>query len=338
MSALLFIACSRPSENLDKGEKITIDASAIKEIKLSSENSTRIVLENNADGIIAEVKKLYIHDSIFYIHSLQKMSMFNFDGSFHGNISSKGRAANEYLTLWYSWITDSDLFMYDLNSNKIMQYNFKNKTINNLELPDTKRFQAVIPLGNKGFIAKLSFMGSENSCPELGFYNKEYKFIRELGPLKLNSGLWLGYPFYIFGNEVLYWRHLGQDIYSVDHDLNFTIKYTLDFQGKNIPMIDFEDDYAKIDFINRTPEKYISSLFDVEETDKYLFFVFIYDKTKNIAVYSKKKKELNLYKFTFDGTESLNTVIPYKDKIIVVSDIETGNSIIYIFSPNENHI
>jgi hypothetical protein len=308
-----------------------MDVSTIEEIKLSAETSRRIILSNDSNGLIGPVKKIYLHDSLFFLHHQQKMSIFKYDGSFYGNISSHGRADNEYLTMWYSWIKDSALYIHDMNGKKIMQYGFADGSIRNNELTERSRaFQALMPIGDRGFIGKLGFMGNVNTDSELGFYNNNYEFIQEIEPLVLNSGLWLGYPFSKFNDEVIYWRPFDRDIYSVNESLNFSVKYTLDFGDNNVPERDFQDDYEIIDFINKTPDKYVAGLFDVEETDDYVCLVFIYDKTKNIAVYSKNNNSTNIYRFSFEDGETLNTVIPYKDQIIVVSDRESESSIIYL--------
>jgi hypothetical protein len=188
----------------------------------------------------------------------------------------------------------------------------------------------LIPLGSKGYIGKQGFTGNVNEDPELGFYTPNYEFVQDIGSLKLNSGLQMGYPFSIFNNEVLYWRTLDREIYSIDEDLNFDVKYVVDFVGKNVPDFDFKDDYMKIQYINTVPEAYAVCLFDVEETDDYVSFVFLYGKTKNVAIYSKTTNSTSVCKFSWGHTESLNTIIPHKDKIIVVTDQENGNSIVYL--------
>lgn len=329
---LLVVSCSPRRENVGENRIITVDVAAVKEIRLPAENVQRIVLDDDADGVLGSVKKMYIRDSIIYIHHRQKMSMFDLGGTFRGNISNLGRAGNEYLTMWYSWTEGSGLYMYDLNGKKIMRYDFADKSLTDTALPeDTKAFQAVMPLAGRGFVGKSGFMGGRNDDnPELGFYDSGYGFVSGIGSLELNSGLWLGYPFSAFEDEVLYWRQLDNEIFSIKENLDFGVKYTLDFVGHNVPEMDFEDDYAKIDFINKSPEKYVAGLFDVEETEDCLSFVFIYRETKNIARYSKSDGSMDIYRFTFDGPETLNTVIPYGDKIIVVADTDGGNSVVYL--------
>lgn len=330
-SFCLFANCSTLNEKKGIGDVISVDVLSIKETHVTDREFQRIALSNNAQGMLGGVKKIYLCDSTIYIHHQQKMSMFDYDGSFKGNISSQGRADNEYLTLWYSFINGADISIYDMNGGKIMQYNTSDNSIKSIKLPERSRpFQALIPIGDNGYIGKLGFMGNADVSRELGFYNERFEFVQELGWLTLNSGLWLGYPFSVFNNEILYWRQLDNEIYSIDSNLNFTTKYTLDFIDKNIPEIDFHDDYEKIDFMNKTPKKYVAGLFDIEETNNFVCFVFIYNKTKNIAVYSKNNNNVNVYRFSFDNGEVLNTIVPHEEKIIVVTDSEDSSAIYII--------
>ncbi|MDR1699788.1 MAG: 6-bladed beta-propeller [Lachnoclostridium sp.] len=119
-----------PPDNPLEKNVIPVDVSAIKEIKLPTENTQRIILGDDDHGMLGSVKNIYLQDSFLYVDHPEKISIYDYSGAFHGNISSQGRAANEYLNLWYSWVDDDALYIYDLNGKKIIQYSFllkKNK-------------------------------------------------------------------------------------------------------------------------------------------------------------------------------------------------------------------
>jgi hypothetical protein len=329
-TALLVSGCTSKKQSHETNQVISVQVNESQNTDIVSTSSKIIQLENESDNLIGAVKRVFLIDSVFYIYHGQKMSRYDMYGNFMGDISHSGRGPKEYLTLWYCWEQDQSVFLYDLNGSKILIYNSMTDVLSEKTIEDQeRRFQAIIPFGN-GYVGKMGYDGT-NKGDELGFFDGDYSFINTIGQMKLHSGLWLGNPFVGFDEkEVLYWRQLENDIYAIRSDSTISIKYTIDFIEKNVPERDFADEYEKIDFINTDPNAYATFLSNVVETEGQLFFTFLFQAKKHLAIFDKVTRQTKIYHFTLPEEQTLNEIIPLKDGILVITDTLNENSTIYV--------
>lgn len=327
-------ACGSKNE-VQTAHTIGVEVGGAKEVRLDSSSRYQAMpLGEKGDVTLTRVKDIFVIDTGIYIYHGQAISAFDPKGNYTGNIGRVGRAGNEYVSLWYAWVEEGDIVIYDMNGKKLLTYSPGTKTLESkpVESEASVFFQALCPLGKSGYVAKRGFVDSPGGAsPELAFFDKELEFQENIGELTLNSGLWLGRPFAVFGDEVLYWRQLGNDIFAIDKDRNLSVKYSVDFIKKNVPAgREFKDDYDKIEFVNADPNAYATFLSYVLETGGKVYFTFLFSGEKHLAVYDKKSGETDLYKFTFDGQEKLNNIVPLEQGVFVVTDMENGQSNLYI--------
>ncbi len=312
------------------GVVVSVSVSQSQNTELASSAAKTIRLEDGP--VIGSVKSIFRTDSVFYIHHGQIMSRYDMQGRFLGNISHQGRGPGEYLTLWYCWERDQSVFLYDLDGKKILTYPHDSGTLSERTIDDQgKRFQAIIPFG-KGYVGKMGYDGTEE-CRELGFFDENYLFIKPVGSMTLRSGLWLGNSFAGLGeNEVLYWRQLENDIYTIRPDSTISIKYTIDFVDRNVPKRDFVDEYEKIDFINSDPNAYATFLSNVSETAENLLFTFIFQAQKHLAVFDKTTRQTRIYHFVLPENQTLHDIFPTREDIFIVATNTTSPNSILVYT------
>lgn len=322
---LSLCGCGSRAQTGMEAQTVAVDADG--SLGVDAVEAATIRLQGGESNVLGSVKQIFILDSDLYIHHGQLMSRYDRRGRFLGNISNRGRGPGEYLTLWYAWTEGRSLVLYDLNGKKTLTYDPRSGSISEKQIDGQGgRFQAAIPCAG-GYVGKLSWRGMPGG--ELGLFDEAYNFVRPIGELELTSGLWLGNPFGRYGEEILYWRQLGDKIYAIGDDIRE--KYLVDFGDRSVPERGFVDDYERIEFINATPDAYAGMIDNVRETDEELMFTFIYRAKKHLAVYDKKSRRTRVCHFILPAGEVLNSIIPLDDDVLVVADVPDGNSVIYKF-------
>ena len=127
-------------------------------------------------------------------------------------------------------------------------------------------------------MGKRAYGGMED-C-ELNLYDKNFEFVKEIGDLKIKSGIYIGYPFFMYRpSEILYYRYFYNNIYAIDDKQNVSVKYYIDFGENNMPFdLSWRDEYDCIDFINSSEEDYAILVSNIYESDKYFCFRFLWKK------------------------------------------------------------
>lgn len=217
------------------------------------------------------------------------------------------------------------LYLYDIDNKKILRYDLAGNFLdmfpvaNNAE--DTP-FQALAELGKNYYIGKRMYSGMEDV--ELNLYDRNFKFVKEVGSLKIESGIWLGYPFFVYKpDEVLYYRYLYNDIYSIDEQQNVRVKYYVDFGENNVPLNpDLKDEYDRIDFVNNSSKKYATFVSNIYESEEYFCFRFAFDGKKCLGIYDKLNKVTFSFSFVSFSSSIVDVYLFDEKAVIVTQDMD----------------
>jgi hypothetical protein len=323
---------------------IVVAVEDAKEIDLSENNLSidrkTFTLDDSDDCLIANIEDIIVYDSLFIIRTHGRIVKFDYEGRFCGNISMMGRAGNEYIGLNAFWKNGDTLYLYDMNGKKVLLYTIENELINtfNLSSDASSNPFAILTPYCKGFVGKKLFVGSGNTISyELAYYNNSFLFEHNIGKTELSSGLNFGCPFFLYNNLLLYWRQLGNYIYSIDDSFTFSMRYYVDFGKKNVPVSQdqLKTEIDIIHFVNNSPkDRYATMLTNVVESDKYVLFCFISNGNQYLVIYDKI---LTITKvFYFVDNDQIISVRPIsEEKIMIFSFGNTNNGIVNVLNVDE---
>lgn len=327
----IFISCT----SKEKTNTILIDVNKAIEINVDEKFDDKIYFDTCQNAIIGNVNRVYTLDDSYIIYSKNKLLKFNKnDGKLIFKFSEVGKAKNEYIDLWDCWKSQDTLFIYDMNGRKILKYDINNNLIGTVPLNRdiNKPFQTISPIGNDYYIGKRVYSGEKTE--ELYLYDNNFIGIKEIKGLDLTSGIYLGYPFASYKNEILYWRHLDGVIYNIHLNGEVTEKYTINFGEMNIPSdIEFADEYEKLEFANKDAKQYATFVSNVFENDTYLFFTYLYNRGKYFALYDKKKNSERSFKVSSKAKMTINNIF-MNDDILIFAEDDNGESVLLTLKIN----
>lgn len=300
--------------NLDKIHKIDSRKSYLKQICLT---------DNGKPALIDEVKKILFVEDQYIIQCRNNVLAFDAQtGIQKMSFSAQGRAQAEFIHLWDTWMENQVICIYDMNGKKVLRYNLNGNFLEAISVSDkasSHPFQALAKANDDHYVGKCVYSGPE--AAELALYDKNFEFVKEIGDLKIESGIYLGYPFFVYTpSEILYYRYLYNDIYSIDDKQNVTVKYYVDFGKNNVPLNpNLKDEYDRIDFVNNSKKNYATLVSNIYESDKYFCFRFLCKQEKCLGVYDKSSGESSSFVFTPSSSESLVDVYVFDDKALLVT-------------------
>lgn len=306
----------------DSETVIYVDLKQMEKVDIQSNKSQQIYLTNGGKfTLIDDIKKILFTEYQYIIECRNCVLAFDSKtGVLETSFSGQGRARGEFTKLWDIWLEKDMLYLYDIDSKKILRYDLKGNLLDIHAVAAKAEdipFQALAELGKNYYIGKRMYSGMEDV--ELNLYDRNFKFVKEVGSLKIESGIWLGYPFFVYKpDEVLYYRYLYNDIYSIDEQQNLRVKYYVDFGENNVPLNpDLKDEYDRIDFVNNSSKKYATFVSNIYESEEYFCFRFICDEGKCLGVYDKLKG--NTYSFVFTSPASVVDIYTSDNKAVIVS-------------------
>lgn len=318
------ISCKR-SEKSDTKTIIPIDLEKMHKIDIYGENAEQICLVDNGESVLVdEVKKILFIEGQYIIQGRNKILAFDAqNGVCKMAFSGQGRARDEFISLWDTWIEGKNICIYDMNGKKILRYDLNGNLSEIISIADKVSnypFQVLAKMGGGYYVGKRVY-GSVKHNIELNLYDKNFEFVKEIGDLKIESGIYLGYPFFVYTpSEILYYRYLYNDIYSIDDKQNVTVKYYVDFGKNNVPLNpNLKDEYDRIDFVNNSKKNYATLVSNIYESDKYFCFRFLCEQGKCLGVYDKSSGEASSFVFTPSSSESLVDVYVFDDKALLVT-------------------
>ena len=344
LGAIIICACNDKYSANDTME-IMVDVETSHDVTLS-ELKTFSFTHNNHPMLIGTITKCIVADNVYYISSNNRLMSFDEKGRFITYIANAGRANNEYIGISDFWIYNGNIYIYDMNGKKIMEYSKDNKLIKSMPLKQLANeefipFSYLVPLAN-GYIGKCVWNGMDGSSPALAFYDSEYNYVHTLGNLTINCGLRLGYPLYNNGNdEVLYWNPLGTMVYGIDDKLEVCEKYHISFGDKTYPPLsNFADDYELLNKYKCDNEWRISHagfIAYVWQKENILLFTYMYNNTPHLAVCNTVNNRNKSYRidasnyivkqWCFDG-----------NSVFILGETEDETQLFKVYSINDNDI
>ena len=310
-TALIF-GCTRTPSSDCEGCMISVNPQQTERLEVDCCRKFELLDAGNPI-LLGNITNAWIQDRKWIIISNSGAYIFDLNGNLLTELSRKGRASDEYITLWDAWPENDEICIFDPNGQKILRYDTDGdfRSCTPIQRPYGEAFQYLYPLNSDSYIGKLSYQGKPT--PELALYNKQYEFIRLIGNTHFNTGMRFNYPFSKYRNQILYCDDIHNKIYSIDTTETVRLRYTIDFGTKNLPQ-DIDDEKL-VETILRLKDyqRYALLPANVHEDDNRLIFTFIYNKKKNIGVYNKPTGEVRCLRiespddFILSGIESLSS-------------------------------
>lgn len=303
---------------------IPMDLNSVKKIDIHSPKCIyKIALETKKESLLGNINNIFFKGDTLFIYSTGKLSAFNNKGRFLFNVGTKGRAANEYITLKSFFIKNGDLFLHDWDGRKLLRFGSRNVFIEKMDIrkegwmPDH-----IFPFNDNLYVVKNTYGGEQTRVPLISVYDKNFNMLCSSSRIQKN-GSSLVDLFFPYKNEVLYWEILCDTIYSINKSAAITPKYFVDFGNRRLPeKISGSDDlYTRIEYVNKPENKdrYATMVSNVREDEKYLYFSFVYGYgVINFARFDKKTGKTDLFRLVDSQT---NKNVKYTYMTVLNGDI-----------------
>lgn len=317
------LTLGKPEGNNTKSV-IRVDLKNMHKIDLHGEYAKRIcLLDDGNPALVDEVKKVVSTGGQYVVQCKNKVLLFDAQtGAQKTSFSGQWGPDAQFVGLLDTWVEGDTICMYDMNRKQIFRYNFNGNAVDvKFVACDAKNnpFQYLAKMGENYYMGKRVYGGMEDS--ELNLYNKNFEFVREVGDLKIKSGIYICCPFFVYRpNEILYYRYFSNDIYVIDDKQNVSVKYYVDFGENNMPVNPkWQDEYDCIDFINNSKENYAILVSNIYESDKYFCFRFSFDGEKCLGVYDKSSGKTASFVFVSSSESPRADVYVFDDKALLVT-------------------
>lgn len=317
------LTLDEPRKN-DTKTVIRVGLEKMHRMDLHEEYAKRVcLLDDERPMLVDEVKKVVYVDDQHVVQCKNKVLLFDArTGVLKTSFSGQWGPDAQFVVFLDTWVEGDTVCVYDMSRKLIFRYNFNGDVIA-VKFVDRNAqnnpFQCLAKIAGGYYVGKRVYSGMEDS--ELNLYDKNFDFVQKIGDLKIESGIYLGYPFFEYRpNEVLYCRYLYNDIYAIDDKQNVIVKYYIDFGENNVPLNpNLKDEYDRIDFVNSSKKKYATFVSNIYELDKYFCFNFIFDGKKCLGVYDKSRGKTASFEFISSSESPRSDVYVFDDKALLVT-------------------
>lgn len=316
----LFISCSAYCQ-----KKIFIDIDNLKYINIDNHSSIKSL--DTQEFLLGKIDRVqYIQNYGILMQSERSLYLYDISqNSLNVKFSNFGRAEHEYTFISDFGCDKDKIFIYDMNTKKILWYDLSGKFLSKNIVADKAEmspFSMLIRFDNSYYIGKRVFGAGD--IPELSLYDHEFNYQKPIDPkMKLKSGIYIGKQFlHAYNGEVLYNQYFSNQILAVSISGTY-VKYTIDFGKYNIPNLEnYKDEYEIINDINSSQKKYASYIHNICDSERYLSFAFLLkDGIQCLCVYDKYQD--NVLQFAFrSGTGTITNVVPCNNMAIVFCENE----------------
>lgn len=326
LSLILVTGCGKEESSVTT---VKVDLASSKKINLQLPhvNTLQIQLEN-----MGLIHQLEVKDSIALFKTDKVLSVNVNTGKQIAEYSRKGRANNEYLSAWNIGFEDDMVYIYDMNSKKVMYFTCNGELKYNKATPlntQGKPFQQMISYKDNQYIGQRVY--GVGDIPELSVYDSTFTYIADVGDFILRSSNSFGSRFCKnHKGEVLFNRAFLNDIYEVQ-DGSATIRYIIDFGEYAIPDLNgFTDEMEIIQFINSGQNmEFATMISNIHDSEDYLCFSFLLRTNglpaeKALCIYNKKNGEAKSYRFE-SGDRTVQHIVIDNDIVYVFQDNEEGD-------------
>ena len=297
---LSFLVCSLMTscvETTNSAKSIKCDVDNTQSISESALiGDVNIISLQDSSATISSVNKVICIDSILYIldDKSQCLYLYKTDGAFLRAISDRGRASNEYLNL-------NDFFIDNVNGNinlvsqleqKMLVYNHDaTEFIETQKLPGKFARMECVEGGYIGYRGNYrENEGDENFC----IMGRDMRIKDSFS--KINSNREYEYhaqtlPFSTYKGKVYFHNDTGLDIYGIGNaDMQPSLNYVLNCGEHNTPSFTRKDmdDFGKM---MELYNNYVMNIYQFQETNRYLLFLFLYQGIYCLNKYDKSSGE-----------------------------------------------
>ncbi|MDR1372730.1 MAG: 6-bladed beta-propeller [Dysgonamonadaceae bacterium] len=303
---LCFFSCTKPASPVV--EIISVDTDNTQLVDISK--GQKIELETTDSSLLYDISRIEFLKEKIIVLSREKVSVFDENGKFLFNISSKGEGPQEYINLANVFIKNEQIHLIDQMSKKILCYDENGNFVSSTKINENNQYPIsdLFPLENGKYIGKNMFQGDQNLVPVGCILDEEYNFVGTIEGRKILSGITKHDNFYQYKDRILYWEILNDTIFSIEDYQSVIPKYFVDFGNHSIPKNN-GDIYDLINYSSQ-PEninKIAGFIGNIIENDTYLMFRFMFKKQVHYVFYDKQRKNARIFRFEDSNREYYTT-------------------------------
>lgn len=330
---MLMGSCNNPKKLDYTVIEIYADSSEIFEIPASSKIIHLKDKNSDSSLMIGDVYKFDFCSDTIIIFSKNRVIAVDSNGNYLHDFSTKGRGPLEFINLNSVFINNGLVHLHDNETKKILRYYINGTFCDSIGTPGNKQNLAInriIPFyGSDKYIFSPIFQGEQFNIPKLGLLDSNYKIIDTLSGEYLKSGISFMNTFSFNGNEVISWEPFSYRINSIDSKLNLKQKYFVDFKEYALSSDVLKKSVNEIiTLINKKENlfKFVTSIYDVYETKKFVLLRYSLHRQHYIAIYNKHKNSAKSYEIKKEGYlfSSFATVV--NERVYLIANEQETNS------------
>ncbi|MDR1332411.1 MAG: 6-bladed beta-propeller [Tannerella sp.] len=251
----------------------------------------RVQLETNDDILISNISNVLETDEFFIVSHASRLSVFDKDGKYMNDISSKGQGPHEFNDISSIFIKDGLLYLYDASRRAVLIFTFEGEFVRSFSTG--KRYSSIFPLRSNDYVAfqrsmsgkekaKLVFF-DESAVSDTIYYDREYlKAVNIVFTFDKE-----GYVYNCDGED--YFKELYSDtLFTVQPDHTLEPRLIFDLGGYQ-PTLEWK--HAITDVINHVWDR--AHLFIIGETSSHLFFNVRMNRETSTCYWDKRRKSLH---------------------------------------------
>lgn len=322
-------------------------------ISLKFDNNTEILidsanvieLETSENSLLYDIGHIEILGNKYFVLSRNLVCVFDLQGKFLFNLSRKGEAPNEYLSLHNMFSDNNMIYLYDFLSTRILKFNSDGKYMSDIKITrkgDYPTPAKVYFVDDNTFLGYNSYSGNEIEVSVFSFWNKELSRYYYVKGRSLQSGLRFSDGCFIDQNKrVLYWEPAKDTLFCIKNNCLEPL-YHIDFGIHAIPnTIAAKDDYERVMFLGKKENyKYASLARFYQVENNVLYFSCIYNEKVYICSYNEETGDTDIFSFiSLDNHYKALSFFKIIDNYVILelqdnTDTEK-NHLLYKFSINE---
>jgi len=233
IAVLAFFSC-RNSTKIPI-EVIPINLNTAKSIDLNI--GKMIKLETTNSSLLYEIISISFINKKLFIHTRDKVAVFDNNGKFLFNLSRKGKGPGEYIKVSTVFVQNGHICLFDNMMKKIFIFNDNGEFISSVNINlEQYPLAYIYPLSDGRFIAKNMFRGEQEKTPVGSILSDKYNLINTVKGRNVITGFTTHNNFYQYdNNEILYFEPLCDTIFSIRDNKMMKPKYFVDFGKYAIP-------------------------------------------------------------------------------------------------------
>lgn len=287
---------------------------SLKEISLKFDYSQEIFidtanvieLETSDNSLLYDIGQIEMIDNKYFVFSRNCVYVFDVQGNHLFNLSQKGEAPHEYLSLHNLFYDGENICIYDFTAARILKFDTQGKYLSDVKIIrgiDQPNPARIFYLDENTFLTYNSYAGDAVKIPVFSMWNNKMNKQTEMGGRTLMTGMRLSDGCYINEDKrVLYWEPAKDTLFSIIDNVLQPV-YRIDFGKYAIPSeIAAKDDYERIMFLNKKENSHYASVARYYQTkDNILYFSCIYNGTVYLCSYDEMTGDTKTYSFTDVG-------------------------------------